>query len=247
MNIGAGGCHIGDTAWLAIMLSKLPGPHTFYVPNEYVAAFRDLLDEMDIAVEPVTQQPAGTPNGWIANGRFGNTLVYPRDCTADILAYVRRYMNLTAAAGRDALPDAESMLVDFPAILRPVPALPFDILAVNCNPLSGQAPRYSGSEFDGLLLQLVAKGHRVLATNPTAACHWGNFTLAQIGNLSTRCELIIGVASGPMFSTFNIWNKPVKRYVCLDPFRLNYGPNVAIEHSACAEDMRVQLIAGGWL
>lgn len=245
MNIGNVG-HRGDVIWTAIMLSKIPGPHTLYVNLDYVPEFRDLLEGMDTAVEPLTQKPADVQDSWIANGRFPQ-LVYPRDCTDDIMDFVRRYMNLTAAAGRDAMPDAESMLIDFPAIERECPALPFDILAINANPQSGQCPHYSGSEFDGLLLQLVAKGHRVLATNPTTACPWGNFSFAQIGNLSTRASLILGVATGPMWATFNIWSQSVRRYIFLDPFRLNFGLRVPIQHFQNAEQMRVQLVAEGVL
>jgi len=245
MNIACVG-HGGDNFWVCSMLSKLPEHHNFWIKDEYVSSFQDLLEGMDISVLPMSQRPACVAEGWIASGRFPQWQ-YPRDCTEDILAFVRRYMNLMANAGRDVLPDAESMLIDFPSLERECPSLPFDIMAVNPDPLSGQAPGWSRSEFDGLLLQLSAKGHRVLATNPTAACPWGNYTFGQIGNLSMKASVIIGVASGPWWATANKWNKTVPRYVCLHPFRLNYGPNMPIKHSQNAEQMRVQLAEDGIL
>jgi hypothetical protein len=246
MNIGIG-AHIGDALWLCIMLSKLPGQHTLYVNNEYVDSIRDLMEGTLVTVEPITQKPPGTQDGWIANGRFPQYPYTPQVVGTDILGYVRHYLNLVAAAGRDLIPDAESMLMDLPSLEQTVPVLPFDILAVNCNPLSGQVPGYSGSEFDGLLLKLVGKGHRVLATNPTTACPWGNFTLSQIGALSTKASVILGVSSGPLAPTFNVWNKGVPRYVFLSPFILNYGPNVKITHAANAAEMTDQLAGDGIL
>lgn len=229
------------------MLSKMPGPHAFWVQNEYVETMRDLLQGMDIAVEPMTQRPPGTPETWIACGRFPQWPYTPANVGTDILGYVRHFMNLAAAAGRDAIPDAEAMLVDFPSLEITCPSLPFEILAVNCDPKSGQCPGYSGSEFDGLIAKLVAKGLRVLATNPTTACPWGNFTLSQIGNLSIHANLILGVSSGPLAPTFNAWNKGVPRYVFLEPFRLNYGPNIKITHAINAAQMTEQLVADGIL
>lgn len=245
MTIGTG-ANIGDCIWLAIMLSKLPGEHVLYVKLDYVAQLRELVTGTLIRVESVTQMPPGTQDGWIANGRFESEgLVYRNQI--DILGFVRAYMNHVACAGRDLIPNAESFLCDFPAPASYVPTLQFDILALNCNPLSGQCPGYSGSEFDGLLSQLQEKGHRIQATNPTKSCPWGNFTLAQIAYLSTRCGIIIGVASGPLFPTFNIWNKAAKRYVFLDPMRLDYGPNVSIKHAGSAEEMRQLLVQDGYL
>lgn len=246
MNVANVG-HRGDCCWTAIMLSKLPGPHTFWMNNDYVEEFRDLLSGMDISAEPLTQRPTGIPEGWIASGTFVQWQYAPQNVGTDILGFVRHYHNLLAAAGRDAIPDAESMLLDFPSLERDVPALPFDILAVNANPQSGQAPQYSGSEFDGLLLKLVAKGHRVLATNPTTACPWNNFRFSQIGWLSRQAKVILAVSTGPSIPTFNVWNKSVPRYIFLSEFLLDYGPSVKIRHSHNAAEMTEQLQQDGLL
>lgn len=239
--------HRGDCAWSAIMLSKLPGPHTFWVNNDYVEEFRDFLQGMDIAVEPITQRPPGIAEGWIASGAFPQWQYTPQNVGTDILGFVRRYHNLLAAAGHDLIPDAESMLIDFPSLEREVPMLSFDILAVNANPTSGQAPNYSGSEFDELISQLVAKGHRMIATNPTAACPWNNFTFSQIGSISKQARMILGVATGPMFPTFNVWTKSVPHYVFLNEFVLDFGPNVVVKHFQSADQMRAQLMEDGIL
>lgn len=238
--------HRGDCFWVVMMLSKLTGPHQFWINDEYLPEFSDLLIGTSIEVFSISTRPEGISEGWIASGMFPDWQ-YPRDCTEDIMAYVRRYMNLLANAGHDVIADADSMLVELPSIQRYVSVLPFDILAVNADPQSGQAPGWSSSEFDGLIAQLVAKGHRVMATNPTAACPWNNYTFAQIGALAARSKLIIGCATGPFWPCMNVWAKAVPKYVCLHPFKLNYGPDVPIHHSENAEQMRVQLNEAGWL
>lgn len=234
--------HMGDATWAATMLSKLEGPHTFYVKDEYVEEFRDFLFDMRIGVYPLSQCRPGVPETWIACGAFPQWPYAPHIVGTDIMGYVRRFMNLTANAGRDVLPDAESMLIDFPSINQNVPVLPFDILAINASPTSGQCPQYSGSEFDGLILQLVSKGHRVLATNPTAACPWSHYSFAQIGALAQQARIIIGVATGPIWPTLNVWTKEIPRYIFLSDFLLDFGPNIPIKHFNSAEEMRVQMV-----
>lgn len=241
MNVSNVG-HLGDCHWTATMLSKLEGQHVFYVKDEYVAEFTDFLSSLSIEVKPLSQCPPGVPETWIACGAFPQWPYVPHVVGTDIMGYVRRFMNLTANAGHDVLPDAESMLIEFPSIQKNVPVLPFDILVVNASPTSGQAPRYSGSEFDGLLSQLVQKGHKLLATNPTTACPWNNFSFGQIGSLAQKAKIVIGVATGPIWGTFNFWTKGISRYIFLSDFLLDFGPNIPIKHFNSAEEMRVQMV-----
>lgn len=247
MKIGCG-AHLGDCYWCCQMLSRVQDEEkTIYVKSEHVNALAGLFSS--ITVLPVEQMPEGTPDGWIANGRFADKGVH-WSCQEDIMGFVRQYMNgFAAEAGiAGAFDQPESMLCgQFSMILEDVPVPAFDILAVNCDPTSGQCPGYSSSEFDGLLLQLRSRGHRVLCTNPTSASPWNNFTLREIGNLSIRAKTIIAVASGPMWPTWNIWNRNCDRYIFLDPMRLDFGVEGRVRHAGSAEQMRQQMVEDGLL
>lgn len=242
MNICCGG-HLGDCIWPLQMLSMIPGKHTFGVLPEYHAALRELMPEVEFTEAKVGEGK----DMWIANGRFAQLGIHFSN-QVEIMDFVMDFLNAHCREEGLEAPyrSTHDMLWRSPAILEPVPVKPFDILVVNCDPLSGQCPHYSRSEVDGLLLQLVAKGHRVLCTNATNAAPWGNFTLREIANLSTRAKCILGVASGPLWPTFNIWNQHVTRYVWLDPMRLNFG-STKIRNAANAEQTRVHLTEDGWL
>ena len=234
---------MGDALWALQMLSLIPGEHSYGVLPEYIPQMKELCPE----VEFVPAEPNYGKDMWIANGRFAQQGVNYSG-QVQIMDFVMDFLNAHCREEGITPPyrSTHDMLWRSRSILEPVQAKPFDILVVNCDPLSGQAPNYSRSEVDGLLLQLVAKGHRVLCTNATNAAPWGNFTIREIANLSTRAKCILGVASGPIFPTFNIWNTHVPRYVWLDPMRLSFG-DTKIRHSANAETMRVQLLEDGWL
>jgi hypothetical protein len=237
------GGHLGDVLWPLQMLTVIPGKHTIGVLPEYIPQLRELVPE----VEFVTAVEGLGKDMWIANGRFGQQgLHYTGQIR--IMDFVMDFLNAHCREEGVEAPyrSTHDMLWRCPSILEPVPVKPFDILVVNCDPLSGQAPNYSRSQVDGLLLQLVAKGHRVLCTNATNAAPWGNFTIREIANLSTRAKCILGVASGPVFPTFNIWTSHIPHYIWLDPMRLSFG-DTKIRHAANAEQMRVTLTEDGWL
>lgn len=225
MIVSGGKCHLGDLMWVFSLITKIPEKHTFYMLPQFVEGVRSLCEGYDIEPLPLEAAPSEdylrSIDCWIANGRFGMRYDHP----LDIMGYVRRYMNCLGESGGypNLLPTPESMLCDYPAIENAeVPDDDIDILAINSNPESGQCLEFSNSEFDVLLAVLSTK-YRVLAVNPTDAVPYGKFTLAQIGKLSTRAPIIMGVANGPMFPTFNIWNKSARHYVFLRDLHLDFG------------------------
>lgn len=246
MNVSCG-AHLGDIIWIANMLSKIPEHHVFAMPKEYHPQMNELLAGLDIELTSIEEMsPECRANDcWIANGRTG--LHY--DNPIDILGFVRRYMNAHCSLHGVApvFDKPEDFLCSFPRIQngwKPQDASNWEVFAINCDPLSGQCPQYSRSEFDELLGRLAWR-HRVIATNPSKTVPWGNFSLSEIGYLSTKAKLIIGIASSPIFVTFNIWNKETPRYVFLDPMKLDYGR--PLECHGHAAGMAASLERDGWL
>ncbi len=233
--------HFGDLFWALLTMSKTAGSHTLHCNPVYHAELRGLAEGLPIAIEGLGNIPPNSLNCWIASGQFPG--IDYRD-NIDIMAFVMRYMNaLCRESGqKDAFKTREDLLCGFPSIERGL-SCESEIMVLNADPKSGQCPRYSSSEMDGLISLLRTK-HEVVISNSQSCSH--SFSTRDIGSMSRFVKLIIASATGPMHPTFNIWNKDVPRIVLLDPMRLNYG-TVPIEHAACAEEAQHILERTGWL
>lgn len=150
--------------------------------------------------------------------------------------HVAWFSHVTQIMGLDnPIKRASSLLFNFPALVDSEHILRdqrFDFLFINSRPCSGQLPAYDSIDyFDGLITKLVAAGHNVVCTQPTevegVTCTKDvGLTVAQIGNISIHTPYIVGVATGPMWPTFNVWNQAsVKlRLILLEGENLNIDP-----------------------
>lgn len=125
----------------------------------------------------------------------------------------------------------EDMLFDYPALMKDpfFPAaenirdrenaeMEWDFLVVNSRPCSGQLMAYDSVDyFDPLLEELVAKGYRLLVTQPTKVgpenkvnCTQTTFgwSVSEIGAASRRCKHHVMVSTGPSWPPLNKWNYP---------------------------------------
>lgn len=132
---------------------------------------------------------------------------------------------------------AEHFLFDYPALIRKTPLDgPFDFLIINSPPMSGQLRGYSN------LLEtcsaLHGKGYKILTTHSVGELprngglsvpdtqQYG-LTVTDIGALSRHCRFIIQVATGPSWTTFNVFNQSTVelRIILLDNEKINMSPN----------------------
>lgn len=248
MNCHSFNSHLGDLIWALTAMSRLPGGHVLCCNHEYVDALSELVEGLPITIlgmDGERDHAKDSFNCWIASGQFSNQGIHYRD-DIDIMGFVQRYFN---AMGREAglgepFPTRFSMLCDFPVIQH----LSYDqrsafrgILVVNCDPKSGQCPKYSSSEMDGLIERLRDKGHSVLAVEKA------DLSLAMIGAISIHAKLIIGCATGPWWPTLSRFNAMTKRICMLSPMCLNYGPSVPFQHAEDAAEVGQILTGLGYL
>lgn len=250
MNCHSFNSHLGDLIWALTAMSRLPGGHVLRCHPDYVKPLSELVEGLPITVSGMMDERDHANNSfncWIASGQFPS-INYRDDI--DIMRFVQRYFNTMAIEARFEYPafqTREAMLCDFPAIRR----IDFErhldcksaftgILVINCDPKSGQCPRYSSSEMDALIERLRHAGHSVLAVEKA------ELSLVQIGALSVNAKLIIGCATGPWWPTMNVWNKDTQRICLLSPMKLDYG-SVPIVHAADAAEVATILTGMGYL
>lgn len=175
-------------------------------------------------------------NTWLgADGWF-----YSQPDRHDFVAiYLRHFARLSHALGLPApFTTARDLLFDYPALAPATAAYTGlrGVLVVNSTPQSGQFQSFSHDGFDRIIALLHAAGHTVYTTAPSrtpdALCTLDlGCSVTDIGRLSAdHVTAIIGVPTGPMWPTFNVWNANTTplRLLLLDTERVNLLPESTV-------------------
>lgn len=166
--------------------------------------------EGEMAVDgSMEKRPANARNVWKNAGGFweGHKL---RNDWANF--HVAWFALMAGEMGlQSPIADTMDLLLDYPAIVSGLDVPRFDVLFVNSQPCSGQFLDFDTAHcMDPMINALVENGLKVVCTQPTpcgAPCtrDWG-LNITQIGSLSLTVPYHVMVATGPMWTTFNIWN-----------------------------------------
>ena len=220
--------HIGDVMVHLHFLRKLGLRHPqhhfdFYLLPELIPVMQPVIEDLkNVALKSYDSvSPLDTRNVWKNHDQwFGHQENRYNWCDF----YISFFHKLAGEMGlQSTILKPSDFLLDYPALLTPVwGSDPVDVLVINSAPLSGQFRAYTdahGGYFDPMLRALVAKGKHVVATRNTGVPgvrYTPPLSITEIGNLATRATLIVGVATGPMWTTLNVWAKPEKFVICLD-------------------------------
>jgi len=177
--------------------------------------------------------PPGSINAWIGHANFFYEHPLRHDWVNFHLAWFDRLSSVMEIANPMAC--REDFLFDYPA-LHCVFADPFDYLIINSPPQSGQLPDYTPDFFNKRVRNLLNEGKSVITTHPTGMCKSTleeGFDVTAIGSLSKYCSHIEGVATGPMWTTFNIFNlnKVLSRTFYCAHQTVNLTDNTITKHS----------------
>lgn len=229
-------------------LRRMGGQHNFYCRSEWLAQVRELMADTQVAIDDVNVRPSDSVDCWIANAQFEHRGVH-YGSTLDIIDFVMNYMNhLGGLSGTPApvFTSREQFLFDLPHRGLGMPI--YDVLVVNAQPTSGQVPDFDNAALNTLIGRL-AESRSVICTNPTTAINALTYcgSIRRIGELSMRCRLIIGVATGPIWTTFNTQNRSTPRHILLAPQWLDYGPTVPITNHINVASVDAALQLEGWL
>ena len=164
-----------------------------------------LLEDLPISLQGLSIPP-GALNAWIGYKNFfynhqdrGNWVVFHLDW----FNYLSDRLEVS-----NPIACRDDFLFDYPALNVTIP-ITFDYLIINATPNSGQLPDFDAQFFKNRVRNLLNEGFSVITTNPTGM---GLSTLEMgldvtgIGSLSKYCKHIEGVATGPMWTTFNLFN-----------------------------------------
>ena len=231
--------HLGDNLltlhYLRGLAKAYPVFHfTHAAPATYLGQLAPLaadLPNLSLSALHDSPPPPTAHNAWLgADGWF-----YGQPDRHDFVAiYLRHFRRLSQALGLPSpFTKARDLLFDYPALESPLPAELDDghrILVINSAPQSGQFPAYDPAAFDRIVRDLRNAGHIVATTSPSphaSLCTQDTrMDITAIGRLSQTATAIIGVPTGPLWPTFNIWNADTikTRILLLDTERVDILP-----------------------
>lgn len=235
--------HLGDNLihlhFMRAMAKAYPEIHfTHGAPEQYLGQLGELVGDLpNLTLTDIAQTGQGAINAWRGAGGW---FYQQPDCQDFVKIHLRWFALLAETMGlRSPFTHARDLLFDYPKLKRTAPdrgPQPSEILVINSPPMSGQASGYSSHGFDTLIDQLTDYGHHVTTTHPSRTqvpcTQWARMSVTAIGQLSQTVGAIIGVPTGPVWPTFNVWNQDtVKlRLWLLDHEQLWLSPNT--EHTA---------------
>ena len=230
--------HLGDNLltlhYLRGLAKAYPAFHfTHAAPATYLGQLAPLaadLPNLTLSALHDSPPPPTAHNAWLgADGWF-----YGQPDRHDFVAiYLRHFRRLSQALGLPSpFTKARDLLFDYPALQMPAAdGGVARILVVNSPPQSGQFQSFSHEGFDRVIALLDAAGHNVITTSPSLIAdipctQAQRMDVTAIGRLAQRCTAIIGVPTGPLWPTFNVWNADTikTRILLLDTERVDILP-----------------------
>jgi hypothetical protein len=202
--------HLGDQLIHLNFLRKVceQEPHQEFVHHcnpQYHNQLQPLCEGVPILLDGL-HIPPGSINAWIGHCNFFYEHPHRRNW---LLVHQAWFDRLSSVMGvSNPMAGREDYLFDYPALKEPT-RYEFDYLIINSPPQSGQLPDYNPKFFTNLVRNLTNEGLKVITTAPTGMCpstlEW-NFDVSMIGALSKSCTHIIGIDTGPLWTTFNVYN-----------------------------------------
>lgn len=263
--------HLGDNLVHLHFLRKqaIANPRdTFfhYAHDCHLEQLREAIEDLpNISIYSLDVKPSQAINAWKNSGGYFENSWLKGDFSAFHIAW---FGHLAQQMGlRTVFEKPTDFLFDYPALQKDVTRrLPpgyqlekFDILFINSRPCSGQCMAYDDVNYFDPLIEELARKYCLIVTQktnlPARSGEYGircttetEMTVSEIGALSLRCNYIVGVATGPLWPTFNIWNQHsvTRRLIMLsNGEQLNLGANVRQVRDR--DEMRSALVQEGLL
>jgi len=203
--------HLGDQLVHLNYLRQVckENPHlefTHHCQEQHHSQLLPLCEGVPISLQGLSIPP-GAINAWIGRENY----FYNHPARADWVLFHLAWFDYLSDLLEVANPIAcrEDLLFDYPALNAPT-RYEFDYLIINSPPHSGQLPTFNPEFFIKRARDLSNEGYKVITTHPTGVCQSTlelRMTVSDIGALSNGARHIEGVATGPMWTTFNIFNK----------------------------------------
>ena len=229
--------HLGDQLvhlnYLREVCKQNPGiEFTHHCNPQHHAQLEPLCEGLQISLDNLSIPP-GSVNSWIGRENYFYNHPLQSDWVAFHLSWFDHLSDLLGVSNPMAC--REDFLFDYPELQRTGFEC-HDYLIINSPPHSGQLPDYTPEYWQNRVRNLLNDGYKVITTAPTGMCQSTlemGLNVTGIGQISNDCKHIEGVATGPMWTTFNIFNqnKVLSRTFYCAHQTVNLTSNTVTKHS----------------
>jgi hypothetical protein len=209
------------------------------VPYHYLGQLIEIVSDLhNLTIIDDSYKPGTSLDTWVNANNYTERHPDQWDISRLIIDFFKEFSALIGLESH--LRERSDLQFDYPGISRAGFIDRFDFMIINSRPISGQFPDYDAIET--LIGEIVARGHTVVTTAPNnygAPCtETSRLSVSGIGCLSRNCKYIIGVPTGPMWTTFNVLNSDTVelRLMFVTPFRVFISPNTS--HAATVNEAR---------
>ncbi|MGD1084866.1 MAG: hypothetical protein ABSA47_08980 [Verrucomicrobiota bacterium] len=252
--------HFGDNLIHLNFLRRLAGVHpdcrfVHACRVEYHEQITPILWPLtNVSVVPLKDRDPHSVDAWKNHGAWSRRGGYMDKSPLEfdwVEFHLQFFADLARRIGlQTPIHSAEDLLFDYPALQRDT-QLPgrWDFLVCNSSVFSAQLPGWKDRDWDDVMEWLMNKGHTVVCTKPSAtgavctADH--HLSVTGVGNVSMRVDGIIGCPSGPMWPTFNIWNRHTPRVLVHRTETFALGANT--NHVRNKGELRQMMEKAGWI
>jgi hypothetical protein len=179
---------------------------THYCKEEYHPQLLPLLEGVPITLLNLTDKPQDAVNTWINADWYFHLSPFRHRWLEFHLDW---FSNLSSRLQvLNPMQTPNSFLFDYPA-LEKNHSESYDYLIINSEPKSNQVPNFNHQYFHLRIHYLQQQGYTVITTHPTDLCpctQHTNMTITDIGCLSKNVKHIEAIDTGPIWTTYNIWN-----------------------------------------
>jgi len=201
--------HLGDQLvhlnYLRRLSKLVDGDIIHYCNPMHHAQLAPLVEDTAIVLRDLVRSPHAQ-NAWIGHANYFYEHPHRHDW---VNFHIDWFTRLSCVLGvPNPIASRSDLLFEYPALNRPWDA-DFDYLICNSPPQSNQLPDYTPDFFKKMIQNLTNEGKTVITTHPTGmtACTLDQgLDVTGIGSLSKYCRHHVGVATGPMWTTFNVYS-----------------------------------------
>lgn len=238
---------IGDNLWSLQYLRKqavLYPEHRFLhsVPRSLLAPLISFVADLhNLSIIDSECRPHFSKNTWVNTENFIEHHPDRWNISAVLIDFFAGFSKKNGM--ESGLRSNSDLQFEIPEMIKTQFIQNFDFLIINSRPVSGQFPDYDS--IDDLIGELHQKGHSIITTapsrHPVICTENHRLSLSAIGCLSRNCKNILGVATGPIWPTFNVWNADSVqlRLLLVTPWRVWISPNT--EHADTVDAARTIL------
>lgn len=221
--------HLGDSIihlnYVRRLIAKNPDINYVHaVHPQYVNELKTIVQDLS-NISIITLQDGASKKDikWFNSWRNTNNFFFNHPRMHDIANFHLDWFQIfsNSIGISNPIHTVDDLWIDYPGLLHSTPLDDdYDYMVINCQPMSCQWKHWQQGCFDPLFQKLKDTGKKVISLESNGFDYpftrSKGLSLTSVGHISIRCNKIIGVSTGPIWTILNSHNKKKEITVLFD-------------------------------